>query len=85
MAWLLSEWSSPRPEIDRHCLALASYNAGLGNILAAQKRAGGKLIYREIIYHLPQITHHFAAETISYVQRIYTIYFNIVARPSEYA
>ena len=33
MATLRKEWSLPRPEADRHSLALASYNAGLGNIL----------------------------------------------------
>ena len=38
MARLRKNWSSPRPEMHRHSLALASYNAGLGNMLKAQKK-----------------------------------------------
>ncbi len=34
---LYNQWKSPRPEIDRLCLMFASYNAGLGNPLKAQK------------------------------------------------
>lgn len=30
-------WSNPRPELDRLALMFASYNAGAGNILKAQK------------------------------------------------
>lgn len=70
MAYLYKQWSSPRPEIDRVCLALASFNAGLGNILKAQKLSGGKLLYSEIIEHLPSVTGRNASETIDYVRKI---------------
>lgn len=36
-SYLYGQWSSPRPEADRLALMFASYNAGLGNILKAQK------------------------------------------------
>lgn len=75
MAKLLNSWSAPRPDIDRYCLALASYNAGFGNLLKAQKAAGGANDYASIIRALPQITGHHAAETTAYVKRILN-YFN---------
>jgi membrane-bound lytic murein transglycosylase F len=75
MAKLLKGWTSPRPEIDRYCLALASYNAGLGNLYKAQKKAGGVNDYAGIIRALPQVTGHNSGETISYVRRILS-YFN---------
>lgn len=36
-SYLYGQWSSPRPELDRLALMCASYNAGIGNILKAQK------------------------------------------------
>lgn len=63
-------WSSPRPIIDRHWLAQASYNAGGGNILKAQKRCGGALRYHAIIACLPLVTGRHSAETITYTKRI---------------
>ncbi|MET4163741.1 soluble lytic murein transglycosylase-like protein [Marinobacterium sp. MBR-111] len=75
MAKLLNGWTAPRPEIDRYCLALASYNAGYGHLLKAQKAAGGANDYARIIRALPQVTGHHSAETTSYVKRILN-YFN---------
>ena len=71
MARLRRNWSSPRPERDRHSLALASYNAGLGNILAAQRQAGGALASCPILSALPRVTGRHAAETQGYVRRIW--------------
>lgn len=70
MARLRRGWSSPRPQPDRHWLAAASYNAGFGNILQAQKRCGGPALYHEIMVCLPQVTGRHSEETITYVQRI---------------
>lgn len=70
MANLLGQWSRPRPDIDRICLALASYNAGLGHILKAQKLSGDKALYGEIIERLPSVTGDHSKETIQYVERI---------------
>lgn len=70
MAYLLNEWNWPRPEVDRNCLALASYNSGLGDILKAQKASGDKSLYAEIIRELPAVEPEHAPETIGYVEKI---------------
>jgi len=71
MGGLRKSWSAPRPEADRHSLAMASYNAGLGNLLKAQRVAGGAASYHEIISALPKVTGHHSKETTTYVQRIW--------------
>lgn len=70
MAQLRRAWSSPRPAEDRHQLAQASYNAGLGNLLAAQRACRGAVLYAGIIACLPAITGRYSEETIAYVDRI---------------
>ena len=70
MAYLIGQWSSPRPDIDRYLLAAASYNAGLGNILKAQKRSGDALWYAPIIRCLDQVTGDASTETVTYGKRI---------------
>lgn len=67
---LYNEWSWPRPEIDRIALALASYNAGLGNILEAQELAGGAVGYADIIHELERVTGRHSRETTEYVRKI---------------
>lgn len=69
-ASLVKQWSSKRPEPDRRNLVFASYNAGLGNLLKAQKKCDNKTLYNEIIACLPDITGHHSKETITYVTRI---------------
>lgn len=71
MGRLMSDWSSPRPEVDRHKLGLASYNAGLGNILKAQKLCRNAAGYAQIMACLPQITGPYAKETLDYAPKIY--------------
>lgn len=78
MSKLVKSWSSPRPDIDRYCLALASYNAGFGNLIKAQKKADGAFDYRSIIRKLPDITGTHSAETIAYVRRILSYYNQLV-------
>lgn len=78
MSKLIKGWSSPRPDMDRYCLALASYNAGFGNLIKAQKKANGALDYKSIIRKLPDITGTHSAETIAYVKRIYNYYMQLV-------
>lgn len=78
MARLRRGWNSPRPEADRHSLAAASYNAGFGNILAAQRVCGGAVEYAEIIRCLPEVTGHYSRETITYVQRIWKYWTQMV-------
>lgn len=69
MAHLRRSWSADRPETDRHNLALASYNAGMGHLLTAQRLCGGNL-YAQIMACLPQVTGRHAAETMGYAPAI---------------
>jgi soluble lytic murein transglycosylase-like protein len=70
MAKLRRGWRSPRPTMDRHFLAAASYNAGMGHLVAAQRLCGGAPLYADIIRCLPQVTGKHAVETRTYVERI---------------
>ncbi|MCX4030280.1 transglycosylase SLT domain-containing protein [Spartinivicinus marinus] len=71
MAKMRKFWTAPRPAADKHSLALASYNAGAGNILKAQKRCNNARLYQLIIKCLPNVTSHHAKETTTYVKRIW--------------
>ncbi|CAK9003874.1 Transglycosylase-like protein with SLT domain, partial [Durusdinium trenchii] len=67
MARTMSIWSRrERPMLEIWRLGLASYNAGGGNIIAAQSACNGVRDWHEIELCLPQITGHHAAETRSY-------------------
>lgn len=78
MANLIGQWSRPRPDIDRICLALASYNAGLGHVLKAQKLAADAPLYADIIERLPDVTGTHSKETIDYVRHILRFYASAV-------
>lgn len=71
MSTLNKFWVSPRPQTDRYKLAMASYNAGAGNIAKAQAKCNGPLLYDQIIRCLPCVTGRHSKETIGYVQLIY--------------
>lgn len=62
-------WTAPRPKADRISLVLASYNAGAGNVLDAQRACGGPNQYACVIRCLPEITGEHAQETRTYVKR----------------
>ena len=86
MKKLRAQFKAPRPEKDRHSLALASYNAGLGNVLKAQKKGGGSVLYAPMIQALPAITgEKNSRETTLYVQRIwkYTDHYKLMYEPLE--
>ena len=70
MESLASKWSSPRPEGCRLRLAAASYNAGFGNILKAQRIALMRPCWTDIGPALPSVTGRHAKETRGYVARI---------------
>jgi soluble lytic murein transglycosylase-like protein len=71
MARTMAVWSGrPRPRLEIWRLGLASYNAGAGNIIAAQSACQGARDWRVIETCLPQITGRHAAETRAYVPRI---------------
>ena len=78
---LWTAWTAPRPPLDRLQLAQASYNAGLGNVIHAQRlarRVGNAVApndYASIIAELPQVTgEDNARQTTHYVVRIANIY-----------
>ena len=70
MAKLRANFKAPRPEWDKHSLAMASYNSGLGNILKAQAYTGS-IMYRPMIDNLHRVTGHLHLETKNYVERIW--------------
>jgi soluble lytic murein transglycosylase-like protein len=70
MDYLENKWQHIPSESDRYRLALASYNAGLSNVMKAEKRSGGAKSYSAIIAHLPSITHRYSKITMSYVNKI---------------
>lgn len=63
-------WSSERPQADRYLLALASYNAGFGNLLQAQRKCDMAILYAQIIPCLEQVTGMHSKETRNYVSNI---------------
>lgn len=70
MNTLFKTWHWKRTDASRIQLALASYNAGTGNILKAQKSSGNKKHWIEIKSHLKRITGIHSKETIKYVSNI---------------
>lgn len=70
MAKLRRAWTAERPQIERHRLAQASYNAGLGNIVKAQRVCGGARGWPQISPCLSQVTGRHARETQGYVALI---------------
>ncbi len=67
---LFKTWKWKRTGASRMQLALASYNAGAGNILKAQKLSGEKKHWLEIKNHLIKVTGKNSKETIKYVSVI---------------
>jgi membrane-bound lytic murein transglycosylase F len=74
MGKLGQKWILKRRDIERLRLAQASYNGGLGNVLAAQKRCNDALLWKDIE---PCVT---ARETREYVTRIAHWYFTLTGR-----
>jgi soluble lytic murein transglycosylase-like protein len=71
MAKLRQTWRRDRSAAERNELAQASYNAGAGNILKAQRYCGGARLWPAVRECLPLVTGaRNAHETITYVQRI---------------
>lgn len=64
-------WKSKRTADSRYKLALASYNAGMGHLIKAQRICGGPVEYDEIAACLPSVTGRHSVETLGYVQLIW--------------
>ena len=67
-------WISPRSAECRWELTAASYNAGAGHIINAQKLAAGALCWERIRRYLPEVTGKHAWETINYISRVEKTY-----------
>lgn len=67
---LYKNWTTKRLPLEKLELAFASYNAGLGNILQAQKVSGNKILWDNIKLSLHKVTGRNADETINYVDLI---------------
>lgn len=63
-------WKAPRTQRSREELSQASYNAGAGNLLKAQKRCNGCAEYDDIAPCLHLVTGHYSKETLGYVRNI---------------
>lgn len=75
MGQLTASWAAKRTANDRLKLALASYNAGIGNLLKAQKKCDGCSDYAGIIRQLPAVTgDKNSRETIGYSINIFGIF-----------
>lgn len=71
-------WKFKRPHVDRMSLVFASYNAGAGNILKAQKLCNGETLYKDIIQCLPNVTGKHSKETTTYVERIWMYFTRMI-------
>ena len=71
LSQMIGVWSAPRSAECRLELAWASYNAGAGHIIQAQRKSGGKRCWDGIAPALHHVTGSHAAETLAYVQRIW--------------
>ena len=70
-------WRASRPLVDKLKFMFASYNAGRGNVLRAQRLAladglDGRL-WSSIEARLPAVTGHHSRETLGYVNRIFAV------------
>ena len=78
-------WKAPRPLVERVAFTLASYNAGAGNILKAQRIAGAGAIsnrWELVAGKLHRVTGKHAKETRDYVVRVRRIFHKMAGRPS---
>lgn len=71
MSRMIDVWHAPRPAECRLELAWASYNAGAGHIIKAQRESGGRRCWDGIGPHLYKVTGRHSAETLAYVSRIW--------------
>lgn len=67
---LRNAWKWKRPECDRRRLTFASYNAGLGNVIKAQRHCLGARHWPQIKLCLSKVTGINSIETIDYVEKI---------------
>lgn len=73
-AWYMNRqraiFKAPKPDYERHNLAMASYNAGAGNIIKAQQLSGSNSKWQQVADKLHLVTGRHSKETIDYVSKI---------------
>jgi len=74
MARMRNTFKAPRPEHEKHNFAMASYNAGAGHIIKAQKLAGNPIAWQPAADKLHLVTGKHATETRQYVIKINRYY-----------
>ena len=74
MARMRNTFKAPRPEHEKHNLAMASYNAGAGHIIKAQRLAGNPAEWQPVADKLHLVTGKHAEETRNYVSTIQKYY-----------
>lgn len=74
MARMRNIFKAPRPDSERHKLAMASYNAGAGNIIRAQKLTGNSVEWQPVADKLYLVTGRHSKETVNYVSTIQKYY-----------
>jgi membrane-bound lytic murein transglycosylase MltF len=82
MRRMINIWHAPRTDYERLELSQASYNAGAGHIIQAQRLCDGAPDWQTIKTCLPRVTGHHSAETIDYVRRIRRWYWEQQCRPA---
>ena len=63
-------FKAPRPDFERHNLALGAYNAGAGSIIKAQRLAGNPQEWHPVADKLHLVTGRHADETRGYIRKI---------------
>ena len=76
MAELREVWGAAPTETDRHNLALASYNAGVGNVKRAEEKVG-VMSWELVRAGLHRVTGRRAEETRAYVEDVWRVYWRL--------
>ncbi|MGI0013305.1 MAG: transglycosylase SLT domain-containing protein [Nitrososphaera sp.] len=73
MATLRQAWRRLQ-DMERHKFALASYNAGRGNVSRARRLAGNSGRWDKTADQLHKVTGRYSRETVTYVRRVFQWY-----------
>ncbi len=87
LSWIKSEWTVKRTEWQRMQLSFAGYNAGIGNVLKAQKKCENARLWSKIKTCMVYVTgKNNSKETIDYVGKIERWYEKIgQCKPSSFS
>ena len=85
LSWIHGQWSPKRTSWQRFELTFASYNAGIGNVLKAQKTCNNSMVWKVIKGCLHDVTgKNNSEQTIDYVSKIERWYGELkVCQPND--